>query len=70
MSIPFSTFCQDSTSIINAINKAISDNFRENCRHICPPYGDGRAAEKIAEKIVETLKNGKIDLKKKFYDLQ
>ena len=52
----------DSTSIINAI--------RENCRHICPPYGDGRAAEKIAEKIVETLKNGKIDLKKKFYDLQ
>ena len=26
--------------------------------------------QKIAEKIVETLKNGKIDLKKKFYDLQ
>lgn len=59
----------DSMSIINAINKAISDEFREKCRHICPPYGDGHAAEKIATKIIETLKNGKIDLKKRFYDL-
>ena len=33
------------------------------------PYGSGNAAERIAEKTVETVRSGNIDLKKKFYDL-
>ena len=57
----------DRTSIIKAIDKAVRHEFREQCKGIHPPYGD--AAEKIAKKIIETVKYGKIDLKKKFYDL-
>lgn len=59
----------DRTSIIKAIDEAVSHEFREQCKGIHPPYGDGHAAEKIAKKIIETVKYGKIDLKKKFYDL-
>ena len=59
----------DRTSIIKAIDMAVSHEFREQCKGIHHPYGDGHAAEKIAKKIIETVKYGKIDLKKKFYDL-
>lgn len=55
--------------IIRAINRAMSSDFRAQCKEIYPPYGDGHAAEKIAKKMIETIQSGKIDLKKKFYDL-
>lgn len=60
----------DTTSISNAIRRALSKEFREICAGVKNPYGDGDAADKIAGKIVEVVKEGKISLKKKFYDLR
>lgn len=56
-------------AIIEAINKAMTDVHREICGSVISPYGDGHAAEKIAGRAVEIVLNGRIDLKKKFYDL-
>ena len=44
------------SEIVDAINKAMS-------------YGDGHASEQIARKSVEVVLDGRINLKKKFYDL-
>ena len=61
--------CGDSTEeIVQGISKAMTHKHKEKCRHTISPYGDGHAAWKIAQKIVETLETD-IDLKKKFYDL-
>ncbi len=59
----------DRQSISTAIREALSEEFRLLCKTVKNPYGDGRAAGRIAEKIVETVKGGSISLKKKFYDL-
>lgn len=59
----------DSQSVIDAIHQAMDDDFKQRCRTVISPYGDGHAAEKIASKIVEVVKGGKIDLMKKFYDI-
>lgn len=56
--------------IIDAIYKAESLQFRSLCKDVISPYGDGHAAEKIAKKIYEVVSCGKIDLKKKFYDIE
>ena len=54
--------------IVQAIQMAMSDNHQKKCQRVVSPYGDGHAAEKIAQKVLEIIK-GTIDLKKKFYDL-
>lgn len=59
----------DEKSILHAIDQALSPSFRQVCENTTSPYGDGHAARKIAAKIVETVKQGNIDLKKKFYDI-
>lgn len=61
---------QDTESIKAAIDKASSDNFKNVCRKVVSPYGDGHAAERIAQKIVEVICEGRVDLKKKFYDIE
>lgn len=58
----------DKDSIVSAIEVALSDNFRELCKGIKNPYGDGDAAKKISRKVMELISNP-IDLKKSFYDL-
>ena len=55
--------------ILAAIRKAMSEEHRKACAAASSPYGSGNAAERIAEKTVETVRSGNIDLKKKFYDL-
>ena len=60
----------DRNSIMNAIKIAISDEHKAVCKKVICPYGDGHAAEQIAEKTIETVMSGKIDLKKSFYDLK
>ena len=55
--------------ILAAIRKAMSEEHRKTCAAAASPYGSGNAAERIAEKTVETVRSGNIDLKKKFYDL-
>ena len=62
--------CGDSCDeILAAIRTAVSDEHRNACAAVVSPYGSGNAAERIAEKAVETVLSGKIDLKKKFCDL-
>ena len=46
------------------------EEHRARARAVVSPYGDGHAAERIARKAVETVNNGRIDLKKHFYDLK
>lgn len=57
-------------SIVMAINKAMSAEFRKECDKVISPYGDGHAAERIAKKIYEVVSGNKIDLKKKFFDIE
>ena len=54
--------------IIQAMRKAMCKEHQQICQQVTSPYGDGRAAERIAKKTVEVI-SGQIDLKKKFYDL-
>lgn len=60
----------DKASICNAIEKAMKPEFKNVCRKVVSPYGDGHAAEHIAKKIVEVVKENKIDLKKRFFDME
>lgn len=59
----------DTESIVSAIKTAMSDAHKAICRSVVSPYGDGHAAERIAQKTIETVMNGGIELKKKFYDI-
>ena len=61
---------EDVGAITDAINKATSTSFRASCICVNNPYGDGHAGIRIAEKCFETVIEGSIDLKKKFYDLE
>lgn len=56
------------SEIITGIQKALTPEHKKKCNLVTAPYGDGHAAEKIADKIIEVLQND-IDLKKKFYEL-
>lgn len=49
---------------------ALSEEFKKIARNAHNPYGDGNTSDKIINKIKELLLNGKIDLKKKFYDCE
>lgn len=59
----------DKESIVKAIRCAISKEHRELCKKVVSPYGSGHAAVKIARKSVETVLNNRINLKKKFYNI-
>jgi len=56
------------TDIIKAMEKACSPKFREMCRTVNNPYGDGNTSERITEIITDKLES-EILLKKKFYDI-
>lgn len=56
-------------SIDNVISKALSHDFLEKIRNAKNPYGDGHTSEKITAVIKDFFKNNKIDIKKKFYDI-
>lgn len=55
--------------IIEAIKEAMTSEHKKKCINVISPYGDGHAAEQIAKRSAETVINGRIDLKKKFFDL-
>ncbi len=62
--------CGTSTpEIVKAMNIAMSDSHRAICKNMEGLYGDGHAADKIAAKMIEVVNDGRIDLKKSFYDL-
>ena len=61
---------EDVDSIMLAIDKAQSEEFKASLSLGRCPYGDGHAAEKIAKIVVDTVLNTDIDLKKKFFMLE
>ncbi|SHI96177.1 GDP/UDP-N,N'-diacetylbacillosamine 2-epimerase (hydrolysing) [Anaerovibrio lipolyticus DSM 3074] len=61
---------EDTVSIVMAIKKAMTAEFRAICNSVVSPYGDGHAAEKITKKISEAIASDRIDLKKKFFDIE
>ena len=59
----------ETSAIVNAMKIALSDDFLQKAASAAYPYGDGHAAEKIVDALHEWLDNGRIDLKKEFYDM-
>lgn len=55
--------------IINAIKSALSEEHIKRCQTVISPYGNGNASEQIADKAVQIVLEGRIDLKKQFFDL-
>ncbi len=56
--------------ILDAISKASTGKFKYEALATVNPYGDGSTTDKIIDEIKKFLFEGKIDLKKKFYDLE
>lgn len=59
----------DTESIVCAIEQALSEEWKKQCKSVVCPYGDGTTSKRIAEKIREVVLEDNIDLKKKFYDI-
>lgn len=55
--------------IMNAIDKALSPEFKNFCKHVVNPNGDGKTSEKIVSHIKEYCSTYQVDIMKKFYDL-
>ena len=55
--------------IVESIKIARSDVFREMCRQVVNPNGDGKTTGKIISAIKEYCNKHRVDLKKKFYDV-
>ena len=56
-------------SILDAIDKAMSEDFKKLCSNVINPNGDGDTTNKIVEIVKGYCINHKIDLRKKFFDL-
>lgn len=56
-------------AIGEAIHKAMDCSFREAIKKAGNPYGDGHTSEKIVEIIKDYFVNDRIDIKKKFFDI-
>lgn len=56
--------------IVDGILRAMTGEHKEVCMKVASPYGDGHAAEQIAQRTIDAVISGGIDLKKKFYDLK
>lgn len=57
-------------SINNAFKQVLSDEFISVAKQTQNPYGDGNTSDKIVDILKRNLINSKIDLKKKFYDIE
>ncbi|MGF7400330.1 UDP-N-acetylglucosamine 2-epimerase [Thermoanaerobacterium thermosaccharolyticum] len=63
--------CEPITEEIDkAINLALTEEFKNKSRNTINPYGDGNTSMKIVEVLKDFLLGDKINLKKKFYDLE
>lgn len=56
-------------SIIKAIDKAMSKDFREQIVKVSNPYGDGNTSEKIVDITKEFMLNNRLKVQKRFFDL-
>lgn len=55
--------------ILNAMRLASSPKYKELCKTVHNPYGDGLASQYIVKHIKEYTKSNTIEIKKKFFDL-
>ncbi len=63
--------CEPITKEIDkSITVALSEEFREKVRTTANPYGDGNTSDIVVDVIKDFLLNGKIYLKKTFFDLR
>ncbi len=58
------------SEIIEAIERGLSEEFRNSIKGIKLPFGDGSTSERIMNVLLDYLKNGKIKAEKKFYDIK
>ena len=58
----------DRTSIVGGIRRALDPAFRATLRGLCNPYGDGHAAERIADRLASVPLDRTL-LTKRFHDL-
>ena len=62
--------CIASSKVISdAINLALSEDFSQKARNTVNLYGDGHTSDRIVNILREYILDDKIDLKKKFYDI-
>lgn len=59
----------EKNSIIKAMSKAMSKDFREQIVKVSNPYGDGNTSEKIVDITKEFMLNNRLKVQKKFFDL-
>lgn len=59
-----------SQAISQCIDQALDSDFRQKCKAVKNPNGDGYTSEKIINEIKEYYKQGDVNLKKKFFDLK
>lgn len=55
--------------ILDAMAKAVTPEFKELCKHVVNPNGDGKTSARIVLHIKEYCATHKVDIMKKFYDL-
>lgn len=56
--------------IVAAVEHAVSAGFQATLKDMVNPYGDGNTSVKILKILEEKLSGGKVDLKKRFYNIQ
>lgn len=61
---------EDTESIVEAIKKAKTLEFRELCSHVKNPYEGVRTSDTIVEIIKKKLFDEAVEIKKKFYDIE
>lgn len=59
----------DKNSIKNAIQLAMSEEFKKQAKQTVNPYGSGNTSRDILNIINEFISDAKVNLKKKFYDV-
>ena len=59
----------DSESIIKAMDKALSKEFKEFAKTVKNPYAGSNTSSEMVRIIKENILNNDVDLKKKFYDV-
>ena len=63
--------CAPETDAVDkAVKKALSEEFRKKTADAANPYGDGNTSDKIIEIVRSFILNNKVNIKKKFYDIE
>lgn len=60
----------ESNEILKCVRQAEEKRFREKCKTVINPNGDGYTSERIVQSLKDYLKNNRVNIEKKFYDLK